>query len=182
MLRICFGSEINLTRDWLSENADRYYELLAHEIFHGLQYQITGNDREMAVIGSRSVIGPEWLVEGAAEFMARRATYGTDIPLDSELDYLYERASGSTQTLDRLEVQFQHSSFEDYTISDLAASLLAIKFGTEALIGFWKEAGTGADWESAFEASFGLSLEDYQQLFETLRRDPKAAASWISGT
>ena len=48
---------------------------------------------------------------------------------------------------------------------DFAVSLKELR----ALVDFWQAIGDGASWPTAFESSFGLSIDEFYQEFEAYR-------------
>ena len=53
----------------------------------------------------------------------------------------------------------------------MASELLAAKAGEEALISFWTLLGPDTPWREAFEAAFGMTVEEFYPLFEEHRAD-----------
>lgn len=155
--------------------------LVAHEYTHVLQAELsgvlTGNNRRAD--GSR-VLGPDWLVEGSAEalmfdFMEGRA--GWTAPSFFQMQ---SPARASRLGLADLRPYGTVADDETYHIAHFAAHLLVARHGHRAMFDYWRRLGQGEDWETAFRATFGIGLSEYEDRFQHLRRDLGAAMTFAT--
>ena len=148
--------------------------VIVHELVHaGYQYGQSG----LSVGGANSRVpdgGPLWLSEGSAEFLAYRAASA-----DGVLSYQAERESKDPwgfvrqaqyieKPLRELETWDRISStrISAYPYSLMAAELLAAPAGQRALLDYYRLLQPGTTWQMAFEAAFGMTIDDFYTLFE----------------
>jgi hypothetical protein len=59
-----------------------------------------------------------------------------------------------------------------YDLTPLAASRLIESVGESAFVAYWEAIGRGTNWQSAFAATFGKTIETFYAEFEAYRRQP----------
>jgi peptidoglycan hydrolase-like protein with peptidoglycan-binding domain len=159
---MCARSDV-FTGDWFGSGrqAQRTYAL-AHEYFHMLQYESVGTT-------DSSGLGPQWLIEGAAEYVAFRilADTGRMKGFDGEISWHTQKAGEVGSSLKQMETRKVFYSEPRASSSGMiAAHLLAQRAGLEALPRFYKLLGQGNSVKSAFEKSFRISLSEFYALYE----------------
>ena len=175
LIKICFNTEDKVTSSWLSTNKNKLDYVIAHEMMHVFQYQLSHADN--TIIEGRSKHGPQWMVEGHATYVQlefySNLNWGED-----RLPILMATANESKKTL--------HDTFKkrrlklpEYHLSQYAVFLLVQKYGRQKLIEYWKSLSEYPTWEIAFQKTFGIELAEYMDEFETLRYDKDKALSWI---
>lgn len=166
-LFMCTRSQV-FSGDWFGAGpqAQRTFAL-AHEYFHILQFERAYDDAG-ACCESRERLGPQWLVEGAAEYVAFR------ILADSQRMDLEREISWHTQQAGKVKLLLAEMQTRDGYYSDplassaglVAAHMLAESAGLAALGQFYTELGAGAPWSDAFNAAFGETLEAFEARYE----------------
>ena len=149
-------------------------KIAAHELFHGYQNTLS-SFAPGTTEDSVPYNGPRWLAEGTAEFFSYKA-------LDAEGTLTYEeermasgrgfvaRARGVEPPLSQMETQEGISRVGNaYPYSLLAAELLASHAGEAALLRFYMLQHPGTTWQQAFQMAFGMTVDDFYQLFEEQR-------------
>lgn len=170
-LFMCAKSDV-FSDDWFNAGslAQRTFGL-AHEYFHMLQFERAYDDAA-SCCESRERLGPQWLVEGAAEYVAFR------ILADSKRLNLEREIAWHTQQAGKVDLSLAEMHTRDGYYSDplassagmIAAHMLAESAGLGALGQFYTELGTGQPWSDAFEAAFGETLEAFQARYEATIR------------
>ena len=167
---------------WITVNLlgfERYPEswahmrLAAHELSHVYQYTLQKHGRFDTTHQEVRVIGPAWMQEGFAEFQSDRA-----LAMGGVVSYEQSRHQLIRQS-NRVDVQLRETETYDglragpgrYYMAAMASELLAAKAGEEALISFWGLLGPNRPWQEAFEAAFGMTVEEFYPLFEKHRAD-----------
>lgn len=158
-------------------NPLRLGSIMAHEIFHQMQYDLSDTRDDRPGVGPRR-LGPAWLVEGSAEVLELLYVQAL-LPADGEaLFELQNPARRSRKTLSSLQA---HGSVRDpgsYGVARFAAVLLARRHGVVGFINYFKGLGQGDSRTKAFERAFGQSMQDFEAEFEAVRRDFGAARDW----
>ena len=145
----------------------------AHELYHVYQRGLSGlsgGARNHQVPES----GPRRLSEGGAEFSAYRAMSEIgELSYDDERDSkrgFVDRAKRVDKPLSEMETWNGIASEESgYVYSLMAAELLASRAGEGALTRHYALAQPGATWRDAFETAFGMTVDDFYDLFEKHR-------------
>ena len=149
----------------------RYMRTAAHELSHVYQYSLQGHGRFDTTHQEVRVIGPAWIQEGFATWHSDRAlAMGGIIPYEQSRDRLIRQSQ-------RVEVQLEETETYDglkagpgrYDMAAMASELLAAEAGEEALIEFWTLLRPGNPWEQAFESTFGMTIDEFYELFEEHR-------------
>lgn len=138
-----------------------------HEYVHALQHQAVTGGR-----GRAAEIQPVWLVEGMAMYLAARyrddaahETYGVSRAWAVDTVQL----GGRRPALDRIETHQQWRmtpAGPAYATGQLAAEWLAAHAGDDALFFYMRQLQRwSGSWEIAFEAAFGLRVEEFYAAF-----------------
>lgn len=155
------------TKSWAKCN------VLFHEYFHILQYQLRG----------RSVGSPQWLVEGTAERM--EALVGSAAGCGAYgFRYREELAELATHspTLRSVETRRPGARAWEYTLGFLAADLLVQRAGDASIVEYWRRLpstrigphllwDSKPTWQSAFEDTFGVAVDAFYDEFNEWRGD-----------
>ena len=148
-------------------------KIIAHELFHALQYQIdhlihAGETPPDQIRPS----GPVWLDEGAPE------TIGYRVMADRQLGTYANELAGQigaakhiSAPLDQLERLSQTSIPGVYSLFLVSVDHLArvAPAGLPALAAYYRALGTGAAWPDAFQQAFGMTVSAYYADFAAYR-------------
>lgn len=153
--------------------------IMAHELTHHMQYQLARDRparRDVAL--NDWVLGPGWMVEGAAEVI--ETDYQTPLSglTPKDIYDLQNRARRSRVTLSDLTESGSVKGSAAYAVSRFACLMLARKHGVGALFAYFTALGDLGERDKAFEQIFGQSFEAFEQEFEVLRRDFGAARDY----
>lgn len=159
------GNGIDITLIGLPH--DRIYSTIgawAHELVHVFQYQLS----------EKSSLQPAWLTEGAAEFLADRAMLNSGVLSSAERESVVERAKKIDKPLIELEARDDFHDDKDelgkhYPYGHMAAELLASRAGEDAILRYYTLLTRGTDWRDTFESAFGLTVDEFYDLFEAHR-------------
>ena len=136
-------------------------KISAHELFHLFQYEWSSGEQE-----------PHWLIEGTAEFLAFR-----ELEAGGASDYAEQRSGrlvpGAKRVIKPLNeiLTWRDMPSGGYSLSLLAAELLASHAGEGALFRYFVLLQPITTWQQAFESAFGMPVEEYYDLFEKHRAD-----------
>ena len=168
---------LNPANEWFA-NAPRESQMrvVAHELYHTWQHGLSGLSQGSG-LDDVPPGGPRWLTEGIAEFSAYRAM--SDIGV---LSYEAERNSKEPwgfvrdgkyvdKPLSQMETWnvVKAARGNTYSYFLLAAELLASRAGEKALIHYYTLTQPGTTWQQAFEAAFGMTVDEFYDLFEEHR-------------
>ena len=140
---------------------------IAHEYIHVLQYELSGRPDFGADL-SVNLWGPNWLLEGIAQYFAIKSVF----PADQLGDYqkaLKSRLKGNWKNLELYESDLlDHSHTTNLYNNGLYAVFhLANKYGDKLLLSFYEDMGSGLTWHQSFEKNFDLPpvkfYEEYRQ-------------------
>ena len=132
---------------------------ITHEIYHAAQFQLTGQRVPSDVTERLAFWGPEWLLEGAAQYVALSSVYSGET-LQSILTKKLSAQAVSTKEI---------LNFSDVTASkEITANAgivlvepLARNVGASRLIAFYETLGLSGDWKVSFEKTFNITHEEY---------------------
>jgi hypothetical protein len=172
------GSRIRLNT-WNMRDApaaDRV-RVVVHEYFHLWQADAAGAE------AASGRLGPAWLVEGSANFVAFRALADAGVvDWNDAREYLVLVANGIS-SMDRPAVPPLRDLTDDaalvgpgvgccsYAVATLAVERLTGAAGPAALGRYFEAIGRGDDWRVAFTAGFGRDPDAFSDAFETERAD-----------
>ena len=144
--------------------------VFAHEYFHVLQgekyqrrYSADGYEREKDE-------GPGWLTEGSAEWA--RFTYLDSIRAGAYADARAYRVSAAARTTESLrDAQLYLQSNMHFQLGLLATERLADRFGDASILESFGQRALHATFAEAFEATFGLTLDEFYDEFAAWRAE-----------
>ena len=138
-------------------------ELAAHEYVHVWQHEIGGN---------ACMLGPRWISEGMAESLAYRALENDGLVSEAALDTFVRRQlqNGAPIALRSLESSWPADT-NPFAVAYLAVDRLLASAGPLRLRSWCARVGAGADWRSAFAATFGETTDAFYARFEAFRAD-----------
>ncbi|UWQ29759.1 hypothetical protein [Leisingera sp. M523] len=163
MFFICWAQESAYDEDWLKSSYRWLGPVIAHEYVHLWQAEVSGEyglrKWHPAVWGKEGVL---WLDEGVAELVREKFldAYGYAKPERMEVLRWKARASGSR--LRDLREERKNLSYVAYDLAHFAARVLAVRHGEDVVFGYWRKQGEGLSWRRAFEESFGLPVEQFE--------------------
>ena len=175
---------------WTGRDVLVRQQVIAHELFHVLQGQFStdlgGRSDGIAEEARRS--GPEWLLEGGADYAAARVTESLG-GANMAATRLQRRPQTlqSTASLRSMEAEsgFAAASPYHYVTGMLAVDLLLQDRGLPALNRYYRQIGTGLinglRWQTAFEHEFGRSPEAFYREWDAARAKQLEAAAFVSG-
>jgi hypothetical protein len=164
-LFMCAKSDV-FSQDWFGagHKGQRAFAL-THEYFHIVQFERIGQTLEGCCTGERTLetVGPQWLVEGSAEYMAFRLLADSGrMDFKREIAWHTQKAAEVASTLEQMETREGFYAEQRASSSGMIAShLLAERAGLASLAQFYTEMGRTKDWKVAFEAAFGITPADF---------------------
>ena len=167
---MCAKSDV-FSGDWFGSgrSAQRSFAL-AHEYFHMLQYERAVGSLDGCCSGTNTLemLGPQWLVEGAAEYVAFRLLGDSGkMNFKREIVWHTQKAAEVGSTLEQMQTREGYYAEQRASSAGMiAAHLLAETSGLASLAQFYDEMGAGKGWEGAFEAAFGMSPAAFSDLYE----------------
>ncbi len=134
---------------------------VSHDYFRMLQFELAGGHSP----------GPGWMVQGAASYA--RGVYDETAKEGADRVQGYDRARrfaliGSVHVPSLEDPQDERDRASDH-LGFLATEWLVGFAGPAALHDYYALVASSEDWESAFEAAFGLSIDDFYATFEAHR-------------
>lgn len=163
---MCLTSDV-FSKDWFGSGlaAQRTFAL-THEYFHNLQFQLGGKGAQRCCTGNDNsllLLGPQWLVEGSAEYMAFRILGDSNrMDYKSQMAWQLQSAAKVKTPLSGLEDRKGYYAEPGASYVGLTAvDMLVGKSGFASLPAFWTAMGTGAKWQKAFATAFGETPEAF---------------------
>jgi hypothetical protein len=156
--------------DFQSDPPALLQKILAHELFHVVQAQLGMPDERTVPIDQPRRGGPNWLIEGSAEYIGYRVAgdlglqaYATSLAHEKSV------ASSVATPLDQLMTiqQSQFTSF--YELSEVAVDHLVAETSISALVDYFRELGAGKSWQDAFQGAFGRTIDAFDADFAAYR-------------
>lgn len=142
------------------------FSAIAHEYSHALQ-------EHLATTAHKS---PAWLVEGvanrwSAQWHDARGDWTYDDHRRVTVIPQAQQAAVSLRSMETgegllLEEELGHAT---YSLAHLAADHLADLAGDDALFTYWAQRSMWPSWRAAFEGMFGISVENFYDVFEDER-------------
>jgi len=157
-----------MSKTWQSRAKEVNLQYAVHEYFHAVEAFLTNTDPFNYVVA-------EWLYEGTADFASYHvlAKYGY-YNLDDVYKGRLERTRGVVSPLSTMEVQRvaeREMINTPYYFGYLADEMLAKMAGEDAVLRkFWENYPKYPGWQLAFQATFGISLDEFYKRFEETRR------------
>lgn len=150
------------------------FEILYHEHFHAVQNNLIG----YAVQSANSDLpeaGPRWLLEGTADYFNYRTSESVGTVSYSSRVSQTKAASRNIGfplrnygSIDSAEASGGQANL--YRLGFLAADYLASRYGVDTIRRhLWLNLATGEQWQTAFQKTFGVSVESFYSDFEAYR-------------
>ena len=150
---------------------DDYIHVAAHELSHVYQYTLQSHGIFSTTHSEVRVIGPAWMQEGIADFHGIRgpANGGTWL-YKEQRKRLVNRTHEVDVSLKEMETyKVLLDGPHRFHLAALGAEFLAAKAEEEALISYWTLLGPETTWQETFEATFGMTIDEFYVLFEKHR-------------
>lgn len=147
--------------------------LITHEYMHQIQHVLTREDVAGVHEGPASlVMGPEWMLEGSAEFFElrywRKRMRGFQGPSLKDLQQYYLEGA---KPISEMRLPGSVWSTPEYRVSLLGVELLAARSGEQSIFDYWEAIGRGLSWKDAFAEAFGVSLAQFETQFTEIAQD-----------
>lgn len=156
---------------WRSATAPLKAKVLAHESFHLVQERLAGS---RWVFGADDAVpggGPRWLIEGAAELVGYSAVADTGVlSMDQARRDQIANVKYADGPLRDYEIQRGMQRRAAYNLAFVAVDYLVREKGVGSLLEFWRTVGTGAEWKTAFQNVFGVTVDRFYTEFEQYRQ------------
>ena len=141
--------------------------VLAHELTHLVQFQIAGAAAPNLAVGRRQQIqGPLWLIEGIAEVVSFSLTTGASLQ-EYRAFSVDQLGKGPLPALESLAGRgaLAENAEARYRMGTIATVDLIATHGYERIGRFFTALGNSADFDTAFEESFGRSPAAFYDAF-----------------
>jgi hypothetical protein len=181
-LLLCWPHSKSYGAAWFNKVKPWVAGIMAHEYMHHIQREL-GNVKADGGYGSRNrrILGPLWMVEGTAEVVQQDfLTRQMRIKMPS-LSKLQKKSMVIQKPLSNMKNSGSMSSYKEYQVAHFAVHLLSERYGKAKMFEYWRAIGQGNNWEKAFQKTYGMSLRQYEAMYETLRRDAGAAGRFAKG-
>lgn len=163
--------------DWSNVNwsygAGQNQKILAHELFHVLQYQLDRLVNNGATPSNQvRASGPVWLDEGSAEMVGYHVAADRRLlSYQSALADQIDRAKQISTPLSSLQTYAEQNIPNVYSLFHIAADHLVTVApgGIPALATYYAAIGNGVAWPDAFKQAFGMSVQEYYDNFAAYR-------------
>jgi hypothetical protein len=133
-------------------------KVTAHEYAHAWQYSIAGS--------RFSTVGPNWLMEGSAEFIGYAAVIQAGFVTPSEArQFALIVAKGNQLKLKDTEAHPPAAPQVNYGYVYLALEHLLAGTNVGPLRVYFAAIGAGSDWQSAFANAFGQTSDTFYSVF-----------------
>lgn len=143
--------------------------IVAHEYTHNLQFGLVGEPGKNCCTDNvaMSIFGPQWLVEGSAEYMKfvlwDEMGYRSLKPLMRDLQ---DRVRNADLDLIKMETRMGfRENPSGWDVGPLATHYLLRDRGLASLAVFWAEIGEGTEMGNAFRLAFGRTTEEFNAEF-----------------
>ena len=147
--------------------------LSAHELLHAYQDELSGLPASGVPDDEVPFHGPSWATEGIAEFFAYKASdAGGVLSYDTKRANSVSHAKNMEKPLRGMETWEGGLKGYSYDLPLLGAELLASYAGEDALLRFYMLQRPGTTWQEAFQSAFGMTVEEFYELFEEHRPTP----------
>lgn len=165
MMFMCTAAKV-FNEDWygLGLPTQRAYAMV-HELFHVVQNELVGPAGNGCCNEAQSLehLGPSWLVEGGAEYVAFQLLAASGWKnYDREMKHQDRLAADSGVTARQAETRGAYYSNPLAPAVGLVGTYeLVGTMGPQVLPRFWQAIGAGEPWENAFEKSFGITVASF---------------------
>jgi hypothetical protein len=149
--------------DWDTFGKSDKYKLFAHEYYHVLQFHLSqgqSTSNTMAV----------WLKESSAEYIARQLAEAHGYPMFNAFKQQARSDARATSLhLTDLEDSKSYANYQQLYggLGFSAVDYLVQQSGEAALFKFWSNLSKSPDWRSAFQSTFGVSVDTFYKNYES---------------
>lgn len=156
---------------------------MVHELVHNVQREYSYDKVARWVRYPDQVrprMGPAWMVEGSAQVVEQvfmEDSYGRAVP---GLHRMRRQAAASDLTLRQIREAGEVRTAEAYDVSAYAVAMLLERYGEETLFRYWRAVGETDNWFTAFEQVYGMSVQEFEALYTTLRDDGMAQREFLA--
>ena len=144
----------------------------AHEYFHALQYHLMGRPYTWV---------PTWMIEGSATqaLIIYRATQSLSQTLEDRLRQSSQRTAAilGLYVLPPLSTIEDHHAFHNqpgglgWSLGRFGVGWLEQRADDQAFVDFFVRLADAANWQEAFESTFGISVDDFYAAFAGYRSE-----------
>ena len=169
---------------WMQPGPILKQKIVQHELFHVWQF-------ENHWLGNSATAGATWIIEGSAELMGYRGIADRDlIPMPTAIGCQVKESFDFKQShppglpaLSTVEAPqaFQTTVGPIYTESMLAIDQLTATPGILSLRTYADLIAGGTQWQTAFNASFGMSLAAFYNQFPAYRAGQAVPPNYLCG-
>ena len=167
---------VHASAQWMRQNPLGYIGTSAGELCASQNYALSRLPLSSAH-GQVPEAGPRWLDAGICSFLEAQAfAAGGLLSYDTERNSIdpwgyVQHAKYVDKSLKELEIWtgFVESRGGPYDYSQMAVELLASYAGQNSLIHYYTLTQPGTTWQEAFQAVFGMTVEEFYELFEEHR-------------
>ena len=136
-----------------------------------MQFELAGST---ALYGPSDVVppaGPQWLIEGAAEYVGYRGIASAALIQMSQIrtQWISRTKLTASPLRSRETSRGLFGEPEPYQISPLAVDFLLATRSDTLLVAYDEAIGRGEGWQSAFASVFGKNIETFYAEFEQYR-------------
>jgi hypothetical protein len=141
-------------------------DVVFHEVVHIAQRQLAGFSGRGTEQAKLSKMGPEWLVEGVAQYLTMLAL-SPDLSVDAWMKGVKALAGGHSADISKYNGYAARRKYRDslYLQGLLASHHLYKIAGDHALLDYYHNIGIGMAWEDAFKASFKVTPKQFYAMF-----------------
>lgn len=149
-------------------------KVIAHELFHVFQYEVSNLPNEQTPSSGVRILGPVWLHEGAAEMVGYHVLGDRHLGYSTYPNLLLTekgKARAPAPPLEQLQsVDQDRAAGSPYALYMVAVDhLSAIAGGVPALAAYHRALAAGQPWPDAFAGAFGMSVDAYYASFAAYR-------------
>ena len=166
----------HLTGAFPEDKAHVYFLRVApHELLHIYQYALSDYEGFSPTNWDIRAEVSWWLIEGGAEFLLNRAfakggiwTYEQRRAENARIAATVDSTLAEMETITGFQAP---PNDDEYSLSEMAAELLAAESGEASLLAIWELLGPDTPWQEAFKTTFGMTVEEFYHIFEKHRAD-----------
>lgn len=165
------GIFLNISsRGWKNDPDSLRMATVIHEYVHVVQFYLT-NGRNRFKIDE----GPEWLVEGSAEYLAYQIIQSENLfdvsAIRREKIEESKHVRIPIKTTPAKDADKATQIYWRYSLGYLASEFLAQNYGGEQrILKYFGTINSNKPWNLAFRETFGISIDEFNDKFEEYRR------------
>ena len=167
---ICTGGFWDIDSGGVGLRHERTHIVL-HEYAHVLQFDLVGSQLGCCQNDQVPAVGPQWLLEGAPEYLSR-LFLGDQGVFDFHAWVRGQKNAAKLVSAPLRDLETRTGLLSEdgaFTLAHVAVDFAVSLRDLGALVDFWQAIGGGESWQTAFESSFGLSIDEFYQEFEAYR-------------